>query len=46
MGSGFDRGNGMGTNTGSRRRFWSLTGAIVVSYLMSVALIALRTTGL
>jgi len=41
--SGFDEGNGMRTNTGSRRRFWSLTRAIGFSYLITVALIATRT---
>ena len=46
MNSGFDKGNEVGTNTGSRRRFWSLTGAIGFSYRVTVALIATRTAGL
>lgn len=31
---------------GSRRRFWSLIGAIGASYVITAALIALRTAGL
>ena len=36
----------MGGIAGSRRRFWSLIGAIGVSYAATAALIALRTVGL
>jgi hypothetical protein len=36
----------MGATTGSRRRFWSLTVAIVFSYVATVALITMRTAGL
>jgi len=46
MGPGFNMRNGMGTNAGSRRRFWSLLGAVGFSYAITVALITLRTAGL
>jgi hypothetical protein len=46
MGSGFDGRNGMGTNAGSKRRFWSLAGAVGFSYVITIGLIAARTAGL
>jgi hypothetical protein len=46
MGSGVDGRNVMATNAGSRRRFWSLAGAIGFSYAATVALITMRTAGL
>ena len=46
MVSGSDKGSGVGTTTGSSRRFWSLTGTIVFSYVATAALITMRTAGL
>ena len=46
MGPGFDGRNGMITGVGSRRRFWSLVGAVGFSYATVAGLIALRSTGL
>jgi hypothetical protein len=36
----------VGNNAGSRRRFWSLASAVGASYVITAALIPMRTSGL
>lgn len=46
LATGFAGRENMREYAGSRRRFWSLVGAVGISYLVTTALIAARTAGL
>lgn len=46
MAAGFAGRKNVGNNAGSRRRFWSLVGAVGTSYVITAALILMRTSGL